>query len=31
VGEHYFTADPAVAFRREPVVADVWGHRLSLM
>jgi 16S rRNA G1207 methylase RsmC len=31
VGEHYFTADPAVAFRREPVVAQVWGHRLELV
>jgi len=30
VGEHYFSADPAVAFRREPVVAQVWGHRLSM-
>jgi 16S rRNA (guanine1207-N2)-methyltransferase len=31
VGEHYFTADPSVAFQREPVVAQVWGHELSLM
>ena len=23
--EHYFTADPTVAFRREPVTASVWG------
>ena len=28
--EHYFTADPSVAFKRAPVVADVWGHQLSL-
>ncbi len=31
MGEHYFSADPAVAFRREPVVAQVWGHRLSMV
>ena len=30
MGEHYFSADPAVAFRRTPVVAEVWGHRLAL-
>jgi 16S rRNA G1207 methylase RsmC len=30
VDEHYFTADPAVAFRREPVRAHVWGHHLAL-
>jgi len=29
--DHYFSADPAVPFTREPVVADVWGHRLSLV
>ena len=29
-GEHYFTADPSVAFRRAPVEAEVWGTRLSL-
>jgi 16S rRNA G1207 methylase RsmC len=29
--EHYFTADPAVPFTREPVVATVWGRRLSLV
>jgi 16S rRNA G1207 methylase RsmC len=29
--EHYFTADPSVAFRRVPVRAEVWGHRLSLV
>jgi 16S rRNA G1207 methylase RsmC len=28
--DHYFTADPAVPFKREPVVAEVWGKRLSL-
>jgi 16S rRNA G1207 methylase RsmC len=30
VDDHYFTADPAVAFRRTPVQAQVWGHDLSL-
>ena len=30
MGEHYFSADPAVAFRRTPVVARVWGHELAL-
>jgi 16S rRNA (guanine1207-N2)-methyltransferase len=28
--EHYFTADPAVPFRRMPVRASVWGRELSL-
>lgn len=28
--EHYFTADPSVPFRREPLVARVWGHELRL-
>lgn len=28
--EHYFTADPAVPFRRVPVHASVWGHELTL-
>jgi 16S rRNA (guanine1207-N2)-methyltransferase len=28
--DHYFTADPAVAFRRTPVEATVWGHDLAL-
>jgi 16S rRNA G1207 methylase RsmC len=28
--DHYFSADPAVAFRREPVRATVWGHELAL-
>jgi 16S rRNA G1207 methylase RsmC len=30
VDEHYFTADPAVPFRRVPVRARVWGHDLEL-
>jgi 16S rRNA (guanine1207-N2)-methyltransferase len=28
--EHYFSADPAVAFRRTPVRAQVWGLDLAL-
>jgi 16S rRNA G1207 methylase RsmC len=28
--EHYFTADPSVAFKRIPVHANVWGHDLEL-
>ncbi len=28
--DHYFTADPAVPFRRTPVRASVWGHELAL-
>jgi len=28
--EHYFSADPKVAFKRAPVVASVWGHELHL-
>jgi len=28
--EHYFSADPAVAFKRAPVRASVWGHDLEL-
>jgi 16S rRNA G1207 methylase RsmC len=28
--EHYFSADPTVAFRRAPVRATVWGHELAL-
>ena len=28
--DHYFSADPSVAFKRQPVVADVWGQRLPL-
>jgi 16S rRNA (guanine1207-N2)-methyltransferase len=30
VDEHYFSADPGVAFRRTPVRATVWGHELDL-
>jgi 16S rRNA (guanine1207-N2)-methyltransferase len=30
MAEHYFSADPTVAFRRTPVRAEVWGHRLAL-
>jgi 16S rRNA (guanine1207-N2)-methyltransferase len=30
VDEHYFSADPAVRFRRQPVHAEVWGRQLSL-
>lgn len=29
--EHYFSADPAVAFRRAPVETEVWGHPMSLV
>jgi 16S rRNA (guanine1207-N2)-methyltransferase len=28
--EHYFSADPSVAFKRVPVTAPVWGHELAL-
>ena len=28
--EHYFSADPGVAFRRTPVEARVWGQDLKL-
>ncbi len=28
--EHYFSADPSVAFKRAPVRATVWGHDLEL-
>lgn len=28
--EHYFSADPSVAFKRVPVSASVWGHGLEL-
>ena len=28
--EHYFSADPAVAFKRAPVRAQVWGRELAL-
>jgi 16S rRNA G1207 methylase RsmC len=30
VGEHYFSADPAVAFKRAPVHAVLWGRSLDL-
>jgi 16S rRNA (guanine1207-N2)-methyltransferase len=30
VDEHYFSADPSVAFRRAPVRAEVWGRTLDL-
>jgi 16S rRNA G1207 methylase RsmC len=29
--EHYFTADPSVAFKRAPVHASVWGQELELV
>ena len=29
-GEHYFSADPAVPFRRVPVRISAWGHELEL-
>ena len=28
--EHYFSADPSVPFRRQPVQATVWGRELAL-
>jgi 16S rRNA (guanine1207-N2)-methyltransferase len=28
--EHYFSADPTVRFKRQPVRAQVWGRELSL-
>ncbi len=28
--DHYFSADPAVPFRRVPVTVTVWGHELSM-
>jgi 16S rRNA G1207 methylase RsmC len=30
VDDHYFSADPTVAFKRVPVVAEVWGHDLAM-
>lgn len=30
MSEHYFSADPSVPFRREPVNATVWGRTLTL-
>ena len=29
--EHYFSADPSVAFQRAPVRAEVWGRELDLV
>ena len=29
-GEHYFTADPTVPFRRVPVTVTAWGRELAL-
>ncbi|MBM0125029.1 class I SAM-dependent methyltransferase [Pimelobacter simplex] len=29
--EHYFSADPSVAFQRAPVETEVWGHELRLV
>ncbi|GGO76541.1 class I SAM-dependent methyltransferase [Nocardioides deserti] len=29
--DHYFSADPSVPFKREPVTAEVWGRTLSLV
>ena len=29
--EHYFTADPSVPFRREPVQVSVWGTSMDLV
>ena len=31
MSEHYFSADPEVPFRREPLTAHVWGRDLALM
>ncbi len=31
MGEHYFSADPSVAFKRLPVRAEVWGRTLELI
>ncbi|MGN0064976.1 MAG: class I SAM-dependent methyltransferase [Nocardioides sp.] len=28
--DHYFSADPTVAFKRESFTAEVWGHELAL-
>jgi 16S rRNA G1207 methylase RsmC len=30
MSEHYFSADPSVQFRREPVETEVWGRTLRL-
>jgi 16S rRNA G1207 methylase RsmC len=29
--EHYFTADPSVAFARVPLTAEVWGRELEMV
>ncbi|MDN4162678.1 class I SAM-dependent methyltransferase [Nocardioides abyssi] len=29
--DHYFTADPTVAFKRAPITAEVWGRTLPLV
>ena len=29
--DHYFSADPAAPFEREPFTCEVWGHRLDLV
>jgi 16S rRNA (guanine1207-N2)-methyltransferase len=31
VSDHYFSADPAVPFEREPFTCEVWGERLDLV
>jgi len=31
MGEHYFSADPEVPFRRVPVRVSAWGHELHLV
>ncbi len=31
MGEHYFSADPSVAFQREPFTCEVWGRSLRLV
>lgn len=30
MSDHYFSADPASAFRATPMAATVWGHELTL-
>jgi 16S rRNA (guanine1207-N2)-methyltransferase len=31
VNDHYFSADPAAPFEREPFTCEVWGQRLDLV
>lgn len=31
MSDHYFSADPAAPFAREPFTCEVWGHRLGLV